>query len=184
VNDLFDNPLPAILIGGGLAVLFGFGWVQTGKRWPLHWMVVALLITFALVLVERWIVTDREQITQTLYDIADLVERNDINTAVQYVYSGSPEVRRQALAELPGYDFSEVNIKRNLEIEVLPAHIPPRAEARFNVTVVVSTVNGSFKDMRVPRFVQVTFLQEKDGRWRVAAYRHDDPREGFLDQAN
>lgn len=176
---LFENPLPTILIGGGTALLLGFGWVQTGNRWPLHLLVAALLLTFAGVLVERWTVTDREQITTILHDIAALVERNEIEAAVEYAYSGSPEVRQQALSELPGYEFTDVTIKRNLEIKVLPEHVPPQADATFNVSVTVSTRNDALKNLRVPRFVEVTFLKEKDGQWRVAEYRHREPQEGF-----
>lgn len=179
---LFENPYPALLAGGITAVSLGFGWVQTGRRWPLNAMIVVLVLTFAALLLERSVVTDREKITATLHRIAALLERNAIDDALEYAHSGSPEVRDQAQNELPRYEFFDVKIKRNLKIDVSPEHVPPKAVAEFNVTVVASTRDGSLNNIRAPRFVKVVFLLDNDGTWRVAEYDHYDPRRGFMER--
>jgi hypothetical protein len=175
---LFENPFPAIVIGALTAAILAGGWLRTGYRWLCYLMIAAILLTVASVLVERAVVTDREQVTQTLHEIAALVERNEIEAALKYAYSGSPQVRRQAAAELPLYEFTEVNIKRNLEIEVFADHKPPKATAEFNVTVVLSSKTGGFHG-RVPRYVEATFFKEEDGQWRVGAYSHFEPTRGY-----
>ena len=156
------------------------GWLRTGRRWLLSCLVATLLLTVAAVLLERFVQTDRERINATLHQIASLVERNRIDEALQYAFSGTPQVRRQAAAELPLYDFQMVDIKRNLEVELIPNSVPPRAEARFNVVVTLTVRNQGLNNLRVPRYCEVTFIKELDGVWRVAAYSHHDPRRGWI----
>ena len=184
---LLENPVPAMIVGGLTAAILGGGWLQTGRKWLLYLMVAAILLTVGAVIMERTVVTDREQITVTLHQIAALVERNEVDAAVDYVYSGAPEVRSAAEAELARYEFSAVDIKRNLEIQVYPDEKPPRAVAEFNVTVQLSTRGGQFQitDRRIPRYVEVTFYQEENGAWRVGAYAHDEPTRGYrIDDSN
>ncbi len=173
---ILENPLPSVLIGGLTAAMLGSGWLRTGQKWLLYLTIAAVLLTVGAVVLERVVVTDREQITVALHEIADLVERNEIEAAFQYAYSGAPEVRDHARTELRQYRFHEIDIKRNLRIEVLPDHIPPKAIARFNVLVVLSTRDGP---IRILRFVEVTFFKEEDGQWRVGAYSHDAPSRAF-----
>ena len=179
MTALFENPLPALLIGSLTTVILAGGWLHTGSKWLLAAVVAAIVLTVAAVLAERLIVTDREQVTQTLFDIAKLVERNQVNEALTYAYPKTPAVRAQAAAELPLYRFSEVDIKSNLEVEVFPERTPPMATAEFNVVVVLSTRDGLLNNRRIPRYVEVTFYKDDDGQWRVGAYNHFDPRRGF-----
>ena len=176
---LTENPFPALLIGALSTAILAGGWLRTGSKWLLFAVIAAIALTVGIVLAERWIVTDREKVTETLYDIAALVERNDVKGALDYAYSKSPAVRSQAANELPLYRFSEVDIKSNLQVEVFPNHDPPMATAEFNVVVVLSTRDGLIANRRIPRYVEVTFYQEDDGRWRVGGYNHFDPRRGF-----
>lgn len=177
---LTENPFPLLLIGTLTTAILASGWLRTGSKWLLAGVLAAIAVTAGLVLTERWIVTDREQVTQTLHEIAAAVERNDVEGALQYAWSGAPHVYSQANAELRLYRFSEVNIKRNLEVEVFPHHDPPMATAEFNVVVVLTTRNGMFADRRIPRYVEVTFYREADGRWAVGGYDHFAPQRGFM----
>ncbi len=176
---LTENPLPALLIGSLTTVILAGGWLRTGSKWLLAAIIAAIVLTIAAVLAERFIVTDREQVTQTLFDIAARVERNQVNETLQYAYPKTPAVRSQAAAELPLYRFSEVNIKSNLEVEVFPQRNPPMATAEFNVVVVLSTRDGLIANRRIPRYLEVTFYKDDDGQWRVGAYNHFDPRRGW-----
>ena len=176
---LTENPFPALLIGSLTTAILAGGWLRTGSKWLLSAVIAAIALTVGLVLAERWIVTDREQVTQTLHDLAAVVERNEVAAALEYAYSKSPAVRSQAANELPLYRFSEVNIKSNLQVEVFPNVDPPMATAEFNVVVVLSTRDGLIANRRIPRYLEVTFYKEDDGQWRVGAYNHFDPRRGF-----
>ena len=94
---LFENPVPAVLIGGfSLAILIG-GWLKTGWRSLIVAMVAVIALTVGLVVLERYVVTDREQVDLTLRDIAALVERNDIDKATALEFAPNPEQLKMAL---------------------------------------------------------------------------------------
>ncbi|MCH5375796.1 MAG: hypothetical protein JJ992_17630 [Planctomycetes bacterium] len=177
---LLENPLPALIVGGIIAAILGGGWIQTGRQALLYLMILAILLMVGAVLLERFVVTEREEVKATLFEIARLVEQNDIEAAMQYAYSGSPQVAREATAELSNYRFLSVDIKPNLEIKVFPDEDPPRARADFNVVVTFATRDGMVSESRIPRYVEVTMYREPDGQWRVSDYSHDDPRRGWM----
>jgi hypothetical protein len=172
-----ETPWPAMLIGGLAALMIGSGWLRTGQTWLLYLLLAILALTVGAVVLERLVVTDREQVDATLHEIARLVEKNDLEAAFQYAHS--PAVRGQAAGELPRYRFQEVAIARNLQIKVFPKHLPPKATAEFNVLVVFSTRDGSWSNQRLARYVEVTMLKDDDGQWRVSAYAHYDPMRGM-----
>jgi hypothetical protein len=177
---ILENPFPAMVVGGITCVILGGGWLQTGRRPLLLLMIGAILLTVGAVLLEGLVVTDREEVESTLFEIASLVEQNEIEAAMQYAYSGSPQVRQEATSELSHYHFVSVDIKPNLEIQVFPNEDPPRATADFNVVVVLGTRDGLISERRIPRYVEVTMYREVDGQWRVSDYAHDDPRRGWM----
>jgi hypothetical protein len=171
-----EHPWPAILIGGLAALMIGSGWLRTGQAWLLYLLLLILALTVGAIVLERLVVTDREQVDATLHVIARLVEKNDIEAALEYAHS--PAVRAQAAGELPQYHFQQITIARNLQIQVFPKHLPPKATAEFNVLVVFGTRDGSWSNQRLVRYVEVTLLKEEDGQWRVSAYSHYDPMRG------
>ena len=175
---LFENPVPTVLMGAfSLAILIG-GWLKTGWRSLIVAMVGVVALTVGLVVLEHFVVTDREQVDLTLREIAALVERNDIDGALKHVHSSGQRIRDAASGELRGYKFAKVSITSTPEIKLRPARNPTEAVAEFNVVVVVSESTGTFTDIRAPRFVSVTFLKE-DGQWRVSDYKHDEPMTGM-----
>lgn len=178
---LYENPLLIIVIGGLTTAILGAGWLRTGRAAPLYLAIAALLLTVAALVVERLVVTDREQIDFTLHEIARLVERNDIDAALNFASASHPAVRAQAAAELPRYKIREIHIKSNLDIRVSPRLQPPQAIAEFNVSVVAGTADGFLNNFPVLRFVEVRLVKE-EGQWKVASYAHYDPMKGARDE--
>src|SRR5262245_57578573 len=72
-----ESPWPAIAIGVALELLLAFALVQTGKGKLIAVMVVVALATVGLVVVERMIVTPREEVEDFLYETARLLETNN-----------------------------------------------------------------------------------------------------------
>lgn len=180
---LLESPWPALIIGGLATAIVASGWLQTGRQVLLYAMVAMILLTVAAVAVERLVVTDRERVDMALHEIARLVEQNDVDGALQYADPAHPVVRERAVAELPRYRFQKCTIARNLEIQVDPKHIPPKATAQFNAIVKLGFADGSWSDQTVVRFVRVTFFQDASGQWCVADYEHADPRQGLVDDS-
>ena len=174
---IFEEPLYIAILGAVAAGMLGFALAQTGWRWLLYSLIGVIVVTGLLLVVEHYVETDAERIEATLYKIADRVEANDLDGTLRYVATNATAVRDQARAEFPRYHFKRVSIKRNLEVKVDRSKVPPRAVATFNVVVELTegTMNAPY---RIPRFVEVTFVEE-NGQWRVLSYRHWDPQMGM-----
>ena len=180
MSGLWESPLTIVIGGLVLIAILGGGWLQTGHRALLYALLAALVLFAALLVTERLVRTEREQLRDTLHEITRDVESNDLERVLRHVHPANPAVRAEAETEFPRYRFHEVRIKRNLKIDIDMQHQPPKAEAEFNVVVVGSDADGLITDQRVPRFVQVTFYKDGD-TWKVYSYRHSPPQEGFLE---
>ncbi len=80
-----ENPTP-ILVGGGLAllVLAGF-FLKSGRAAILIAMALVAAVMGLAVLTDRLIVTDREQVANTIYDAAAAAERNELNAVMDII---------------------------------------------------------------------------------------------------
>jgi hypothetical protein len=176
---LTEDPAPILVLGTLTAILLGAIWLQSGQRVLLYGAIVAILLTAGGFLIERWIVTPREEVADTLQQIARDVESNEVSRVVKHISKGSPERRDAAEQTLSTYEFHDIKIKNNLEIVVFADEQPPRATAEFNVVAIGSQRSGMVRNRRVPVFLEVTFLKE-EGAWRVSDYEHHDARQGLL----
>jgi hypothetical protein len=75
------------------------------------------------------------------------------------------------------YEFEQVKIKSNLQIDVDASTEPKTGTARFNV-VVIGSGGRLGKGSRVPRYMTLE-LEQEDGAWRVLNYDHEDASVGF-----
>jgi hypothetical protein len=141
----------------------------------LHATLAAVALTIGLLLLENLVVTIPEQIENTLHRIARDVETNDLNQVLPHVYSGAPVTLAEAEREFPRYTLSDVDIKRNVEIRLVPGESPPLAEVTFNVTLDVrERRDGGIQYGHAALFVELTMRQE-GGQWKVASYRYQEP---------
>jgi heme exporter protein D len=176
---LFESPVMITLCGLFTAGLAAFSWTQIGHK-ALLWSAVGLaLATALLTLVSVQVVTDREQLTQTLNDVANALQRNDHQYVFAQIHPNAAATVRQAKAELPNYHFTEARVTRIKSIVIDSAQKPESAVAEFNVRVTVK-LRDMERGQPIPRFVKVYFAKQ-DGRWLVRDYEHADPRAGFTD---
>jgi len=98
---LFETPWPAIAIGV-LATAMAAGAAAHGPPGAAARDVAIILLTIGAVVLERWVVTDREQVDATLHEIARLVESNDVDAVLRYAYSGSRQCGRRRLGNCRG----------------------------------------------------------------------------------
>ena len=180
---VLEHEIWLLVLGALTAILTGGLWLKTGARPFCYALVAVVLATALLVTLSGLIVTDRETITATLAQIARDVQRNDLEAVLAHVHSKASEIRRRAELEFPAYEFREVRIQENLEIDVREFEASKTAEARFNVVVLLRDRRGLFQESRIPRFVVVS-LEQEDQRWKVTDYRHSDAREGLLRRTN
>lgn len=168
---LVENPWPAIVIGGIVeAILIGMLFV-TGRLRTVVWMAVAAAIAGGFVLLEHFVVTDREQIETNLFEIAAAIERGDAQTVVGHISPSATRTidrARFAVSLRP----AEVRISSDLKIVVRDEFDPPEADATGTVTVVGSRRYAGAVPVQV-----AVYFRKVDGVWLISG--HEEPRLGL-----
>ena len=176
MNWLYEQPLAIVVIGVLVLIALGAAWSATGRQELIYALATAFLLMVAALVTERLVVTDREAIEATLLMIAKDVQSNNIRALTSHIHSGAPGLKQKAEGEMPNYHFTECRLTKIHNIEVDVKAQPRIAVAEFNVMA-----SGSFKaegmeiSDTIPRWVRLNMVREKDGRWTVQNYEHDDP---------
>ncbi len=173
-----ERPLMVALMLGVLAAGLLYGWLQTGRK-PLaiSGVLIACLIPISWIVAENW-VTDREQIEQLIFQTADAVEANDHDRAVAVIDDDA--TRRQALAELPNWVFSQADVGSIRSIRIIENTQPLQADVDMIVKVELSSKRGAMQNMRFPRRLMLTLEKRGtsshavNGGWVVTKYQHLD----------
>ncbi|MFO1064598.1 MAG: hypothetical protein U0892_12105 [Pirellulales bacterium] len=173
---LFESPVTVGVAGGFFTVVALVLWVQAGYRAALFTGVGMAVLTVIGLLLSTFVMTDREQIEQTLYAIADHVEHNRIDEAVNYVDPNTRAMVDRVRGEFRSYKFQEARITGIRNIEVNHKTKPVSAVAEFNVAVSLELAGQPYRGVR--RFVRLYFFQ-KNGKWLVNNYEHFEPTAGF-----
>jgi len=175
---VFEQPHYIAILGVATLAVLGFGWMQTGYRALLYGAIGAAVLTVLLLVVERLVRTENEEIEAALEQIAAAVQSNDLANVLRHIAATAPATRAQARAEFPRYNFSRVKVKRNLTVTIDGQREPRTAVVSFNVVVTGHdrSFGGSF---HVPRFVTVALVRE-EGQWRLLRYAHQPPQYGSV----
>ena len=171
---LFENPLPVLFLGVlATAVLAGILYM-TGRISVLIALIGSVLLCGVLLLVERLVVTEAEQVDLILESIARAIQRNDLNDALQYISTSAPEVRESAKQRLPRMIISSATITSRIDVKVSRGKSRLTAVARFTARIVGNDKQGYVQDGHYVRFFIVRLRKEK-GMWRVTDYEERDP---------
>ena len=178
MNQFYESPLPLLLLGLVLLAGCTVGWLKTGDKRLIPGALLGLLIAVGGIVVERMVVTDREQIERVIYAVAADVQAGRIEEAVANINPNNTENRERARTELRLYRVTEIRVKSPIEIALTPDRDPTRATAEFNVVVAGGDATGTIQNQNVPRFLIVHFIKQ-DGRWYADDYEHHDPLYGM-----
>jgi len=173
MSPLTEDPTLLIAAGVLIEALLAVALVKSGRTVLIAVMVGVLAIVLAGVIVERLIVTPREEVETTLYTAAREVEQNDVQGVLSHVDPAAADLRANVRSWLPKIRVREVAI-RSLRIEVNRHKNPPTARADF-----VGRVHGDFHETgfdqtTVLRQFTVEFRKQGD-RWLMTSYQDREP---------
>lgn len=170
-----ENPFPAIMIGMlVIGSAFTFGWILHDRRLIVVG-VISIFLTLGAVVVERLIVTDREQVQQTVHLMAREVRQNDLEGLLSYVAEDQGNARlvnarKQFNNIMPKVTFFGCRLA-NLVVTVNG----DTAEATFVAFVNVETeLYGNVKGPGSRRCL-LKFEKGEDGRWLAVFFDHQGP---------
>ncbi len=170
VDAILESPWPAIVCGIFVEAILAVVFVNTRRKSVLVAMAVVLLLAAGGVALEKWWVTDREEIESTLNEIADALEANDLERVLSFIAPDAEETPGLARIYMALVTVKSAKV-RNLEVEINRLTSPPVAKTRFmgNVDCEGNAVMGNM--MQVPdRKYLLDFEAEFlliEGRWMV-----------------
>jgi len=163
-----EESLYVLLIGVPLTLAFLFAWVRTTNNTLLGIAIAALVLTVSGVILERFVVTDREAIRAQLEQIAEDVNGGDIPTIISHIHSDAAATRSLAKNNLGRYQVSGVRIAKIHELTVDRDKEPAESQIKLNAIGKIDEYSG-------PIAFTVTLRLEGE-RWKIAAYEvHLDP---------
>jgi len=179
VDVFLESPVPSILAGILLLAVWAVVFVNLRRGWVLIAMALTLLAALGGVVLERFVVTDRERIEATLDQIADVLEAQGLEAnrpefvlpaVLQYVSPRAVKTRRLAETNCRLVEILQAKVI-NVEVEFNRLTSPPTAEAHFDAKIVARGRNGLIQEQFYPLdfFVQ---LRYENGRWLVGDKVH------------
>jgi hypothetical protein len=180
VDAILESPLPAIAFGIFVEAILAVVFLNTRHKAVLVAMAVVLLISIGGVALEKWWVTDREEIEATLDALADALEANDLELVRSLIAPDAEQARTLAAVNMALVTIKSAKV-RNLEVQINRLASPPTAETRFlgNFDCEGKAVMGNMMVVPDSRYL-LDFEADFhliDGRWLVSDNIKFKPRQ-------
>ena len=168
-----DATLP-VISGTVLAIVFLLLFVNSREKTMLYISIGIALLVGAVFACEQLVVTEREEITQIVGDLAVQVQNNNVAGVVKHLSTKHQETITRASNEMPKYEFSLCNLSGITSFEDDATN--PNAKVISFVVNFRASIRPH-KD-KIPGQEKVTLTFEKDasGQWKVIDYDHTNPR--------
>jgi hypothetical protein len=138
-------------------------------------MLIVLALTTGLVILERTIVTENEEIEDALDAVASALQANDV-PAVLAAFSPDCPRLSDVRSALSRFDVEKAHVGGDLEVRLNRLTLPPSATAYFTGHVVGKDKRGLVPYEHMIRKFKVR-LQRHGEKWLIADYSEADPRE-------
>jgi hypothetical protein len=165
-----ESPWPILFIGIAVEAALAFALLRSGRGILLLAMIGTAVLVLIGLLVERFVVTDRKAIRNTLDEAAAAVVANNVDRLLDCISPSAVEVRREARIVLSRVEVEDIGIS-NLEIRINRLTAPPTARVGLR-----AYGKGRDRSPRIPfpyeRFSQpvIVELRLEGGRWLVTGY--------------
>ncbi len=167
VATLLENPLPIYAVGTVLATVCGLAFLARRNLPSLFALIGVVVLTLLLVVVERVVVTEREQVEAALQQLMRDVEAGDMSAVLARIDSGAAKMRNDVEKLMPQAEIKDTGAT-SVRVEVDADTEPMTATSRFR-----GKVDGVHRrsGMRVFFFDEVEINWVKRGeQWLAEAY--------------
>ncbi len=171
---LVESPWPSLMLGACLEAILVIFLVRGGRALILGLMAFVLVATVGMVLLERFVVTEPEEVEDTLDAITRDLAANDAPAVLAH-FSPQSIRRGEVQSALSRAVVRAANVGGDLEIRINHLTIPPSATTWFTGHLEVKDKRGEIPYEHLVRKFKVT-LRKEDGRWLIYDYADADPR--------
>jgi hypothetical protein len=168
MNLLAENAVAIWAIGAVMLTMALIVYFQVRTTAALVGVVAVMLLTAALLVTEWLLVSPREAVLQTLYDVAASVESNDVPGTLAYITPTAGQIRTDVEQLMPLVDIEKANVVSAPQVDLDESPDPTKATAKFRVFVDGTVRRGGHR-AAVYEDVTITFVRQ-DGRWLVDEY--------------
>jgi hypothetical protein len=170
---LVEDPWPIVWFAAAGVGLLAVAFYHTRSKVVLAAIGLVLVGALGGLAVEWLVVTEREEVEDTLYGAAAALEANDPPQVLQFIASDATEMRAAVQRTLPQFEIGEAKIG-DLKINFNRMMEPPTATAQFIGRITAKTRSEA---ERLPRenFIrpfEITLRREGD-RWLLSDYKMD-----------
>jgi hypothetical protein len=167
-----ENPTPILIMGGIAIVVLLVFFLRSGRAVLLMAMAGVALFMALTVLIDRLVVTDREQVANVIYQGAADAQRNDLNAIMAIISPSAAQVREEAQHWIGQAKLDDVSISA-MDVELNRSANPLTATADFRVFA-----HGQILDRGTPYPVNypvhlTVHLQREPAGWLVTSYERD-----------
>ena len=165
---LSEDPTVLLILGAALEAILVAGLVKTGRGALIWAMLGVLALIGALLLVERWWVTDRELIQDRLDATVIALESNDVDAVLAHIAPSAVDMQGAVKLILPRVEIEDIDLN-NVQIDINESASPTFASARF-----VALVKGNFRGQqslyeKTPFRIEVE-LEKVGDEWLLSGY--------------
>ncbi len=171
-----ESPWPALALGGAAEAALAVWYVRSGRAAAWVGMAIAAAAVCGMVIFERVVVTESEQIEDTLHAVAEALLADDTKGVLTYFSANSPK-RAEVQNILSHVRVKSARIGTDLEIHIDHLASPPTATTRFTGYVEGRDLRGEIPYEHFIRRFTVTLRREGD-HWLIADYSQAEPRGG------
>lgn len=165
------------MVTGAILTLIFMGLAFSSREKLMVYIAIGIgALTFCTVLCERLYVTEQEEITSVLYELAGYVETNNTQAILERVADGADETKRRVESDMGRGDFQSCRvIGTNYFVGTESGN--DQAEICFAVSARGSSPEfggssfGQFK-------VNVFFERDSNGDWKIVNYKVESPLAG------
>jgi len=169
-----EDPTPILIAGGiALAVLLVL-LLKTGRGIVLVAMGGVIVLMVLALLIDKFVVTDRERVANVIYQAAAAAEQNKPEVVLSFISPSAPGVKAEAQHWIGrAKKLETVNISA-MEVTLDDKAQPPEATAEFRLFARGEVREGqsTYPGQYLGR-VWVKLRREAEG-WRVISYHRDN----------
>jgi hypothetical protein len=168
VTTLFENPLPIAVVGGLVALVALLVFLSRRNGKSLAALIAIVAITLALLVIERLVVTDLEQIEAEILGMADAIEANDVAGVVEHIDPAAAKIRADIEALMPQVKWSVANAA-SITVTLDDDANPPAASSRFRAFMQGAHSRTGLQVAYINQQVDMAWIK-RDGRWLMEGY--------------
>lgn len=169
---LFEDPTLIISVGVLGQVILAIILIKSGRTVTLLPMLGLLLLTTLGVFIEWVVVTDAEQVSDTIEATRNAVAANNLPDVLKHLAPDAIDLRTRVSAVLPKLKVDEANVK-NLKVTINTKAEPLTARAEFIGNITVTGMNMT--QQKVVRLFVVKLRRDGD-QWLLTEAEHRDFR--------